>query len=223
MTLHHLTNYHNDPALLAEIRALLAPSYEEVGHFALKGLDEPVPGMEVELYTLRDEAGALAAFCTVGYYQLAGDWYGYVGLTAVRESKKGKGYGIRLWKQLYTDCRYKEAAAGHRILLYFTTASPLVFEWFATTLCEPAPTTTGQCHELGRQQLRTLAATQYPQATWDAATPYLLRRAAPDVRYSVLEYQRATEMAARHSSSFFTSVALDERNGDRLLVVGFAP
>lgn len=89
MTLHRLTNYHGNATLLAEITALLMPSYETVGYFALKELDQPVPGMETELYILRDEAGSLVAFCTAGYHQLAGSWHGYVGLTAVRESDKG--------------------------------------------------------------------------------------------------------------------------------------
>ena len=128
MTLHKLTDYHDDTKLLDEIRALLAPSYERYGHFGLKGITEPVPGMQHEMYTLRDDAGQLAAFYTVGYHDITGIPCGYLGLSAVRDDCKGLGLAGRLYSAQLADCRQREAQAEYRILLYFTTATPLVFD-----------------------------------------------------------------------------------------------
>jgi GNAT superfamily N-acetyltransferase len=223
MTFEKLTDYHGNTSLLAEQIALLAPSYATVESFALRGLIEPVPGMEHELYTLRDDAGRLAAFYTVGYHHVEHTLCCYLGLSAVRDDCKGQGLGARLWSAHFEDCRQMEARMGHRILLYFTTASPIPFAWFTRTLAEPAPDALGQCDELGRQRLRTIASSQYPQASWEAQAPYLLRRAVPSTRYSQPEEQRLAEIAAQVPVSFFSAENLDERNGDRLLVVGFVP
>ncbi|MDO7886649.1 hypothetical protein [Hymenobacter cheonanensis] len=223
MTLEKLTDYHGNTGLLDEQTALLAPSYKSISHFALKGLTEPLPGMQHELYTLRDAAGRLAAFYTVGYHYVEYTLCCYLGLSAVRDDCKGQGLGSSLWSAHFQDCRQLEARMGHRILLYFTTASPIPFQWFTRTLAEAAPDAAGDCDELGRQRLRTIATTQYPQATWRAATPWLLRAAAPGVRYSAHEAQRLDEVSTDGPAGFFKQVSLDESRGDRLLVVGFAP
>ena len=185
LTLHKLTDYHGDTALLDEQTALLAPSYERqhFDSFALHGLTEPLPGMQHELFTLRDAAGRLAAYFTVGYHHVEHTLCCYLGLSAVRDDYKGQGLGSRLWSAHFQDYRRMEARMGHRILLYFTTASPIPFQWFTRTLAEPAPDAAGCCDKLGRQRLRTIATAQYPQASWDAHLPYLLRRAAPGVHY----------------------------------------
>ncbi|MDB5268084.1 MAG: hypothetical protein JWP58_1124 [Hymenobacter sp.] len=223
MTFEKLTDYHGNTALLAEQTALLAPSYDKVESFALRGLIEPVPGMEHELYTLRDEAGRLAAFYTVGYHHIEHTLCCYLGLSAVRDDCKGQGLGARLWSAHFADCRQMEARMGHRILLYFITASPIPFAWFTRTLAEPAPDALGHCDDLGRQRLRTIATSQYPQASWEAQAPYVLRRAVPGTRYSPLEEQRLAEIAAQEPASLFNIGELDEHHGDRLLVVGFVP
>lgn len=223
MNVTKLTNYHGNASLLAEMRALLVPSYESMTDFALKGLIEPVPGMEHELFIIRNEAGALLAFFTVGYHYVEYTLCCYLGLSAVRDDYKGQGLGRQLWEALFEDCRQMERRIGHRILLYFCTVNRIPFAWFAHELEESAPTATGHCDELGRQRLRTVAAAQYPHATYDAAVPYLLRGAAPGVRYAAAERQRMAEAAARDPDNFFNSVGLHEADGDRLLVVGFAP
>ncbi|MDO7886650.1 hypothetical protein [Hymenobacter cheonanensis] len=91
MNLEKITDYHVNRGLLAEVQALLAPSYVAVGPFALKGIAYPVPGMRHELYTLRDADGQLAAFCTVGYHDIAGLPCGYMGLIAVGEEHRIRG------------------------------------------------------------------------------------------------------------------------------------
>lgn len=223
MTLHKLTDYHGNSELLDEISTLLAPSYDWVGQFTMRALTEPIAGMQHELYTLRDNTGTLAAFYTVGYHHVEYTLCCYLGLSAVRDDCKGQGLGSRLWNAHFEECRQMEARIGHRILLYFTTASPIPFAWFTRMLAEPAPTATGHCDELGRQRLRTVATAEYPQATWLAATPYLLRGAEPEMRYSGHEERRVAEIADQAPDNFFIADGLDERNGDRLLVVGFAP
>ena len=225
LTLDKLTDYHGNTALLAEQTSLLAPSYERQNFdsFALHGLTEPLPGMQHELYTLRDADGCLAAFYTVGYHNVEHTLCCYLGLSAARDDCKSQGLGSLLWDAHFQDCRQMEARMGHRILLHFTTASPIPFQWFTRTLAEPAPNAGGYCDELGRQRLRTIATAQYPQASWAAHTPYLLRRAAPGVHYSAHETQRLDGVSAGQPTSFFNAVQLDESQGDRLLVVGFAP
>ena len=223
MRLAKLTHYHDDTALLNELRTLIAPSYKVVDSFALKGLVAPEDGMQHELYTIRKETGDLVAFYTVGYHHVEYTLCCYLGLSAVRDDCKGQGLGMKLWSTHFQDCRQMEHRIGHRILLYFTTASPLPFAWFTRTLIEPAPTATGHCDELGRQRLRTVASSQYPQADWDANMPYLLHRAAPGVHYSSSEEKRLAEITGHEANNFFTSTRLDKRGGDRLLVVGFAP
>lgn len=223
MRLDELTDYYCNTELLDEIRALLAPSYAVLGSFIMRGLTEPIPGMEAQLLLLRDEAGQLATFCKFGYHMSDLTPCLYIGLTAVHPNYKDQGLGRRLWERLFQECRRVEAGTEQRILVYLTTANSSAFKWFARILAGASPTADGYCDAAGQQRLQGIAAKQYPQATWDAATPYLLRRAAPGVSYSESEYLRVQQLAARESNDFFNSLAVDERNGDRMLVVGFAP
>ncbi|MDO7886653.1 GNAT family N-acetyltransferase [Hymenobacter cheonanensis] len=223
MTLQKLTDYQGDKQLLNEIKNLLTPSYARFGHFGLKGLTKAEPGMRHELYTCRDEEGHLAAFFTIWYHTIGAIPCCHLGLSAVRDTYKGQGLGSRLYTAHFADCRNLEKQLGHRILLYFTTATPLVFNWFTRVLADPAPTATGYIDELGRQRLGIIAETEYPQASWDSATPFLLREAAPDMRYSAHETQRLSEVSTGQPTSFFNAVQLDESRGDRLLVIGYAP
>lgn len=223
MNIEKLTDYHGNAELLNEIEELLAPSYALPGSFVMRGITGPIPGIETQLLLFRDEAGKLAAFCKFGYHMSDDTACLYIGLTAVHPNYKDQGLGRQLWEKLFQECRRLELGAGQRFLVYLTTANPSAFAWFARALTEAAPMADGDCDAAGLQLLRGIAATQYPQATCDAATPYLLRGAAPGVRYSESEYQWVKKLAARDTNSFFNSLTLDERNGDRLLLVGYAP
>jgi GNAT superfamily N-acetyltransferase len=218
-----LADYQSDQQLIADIMAILAPSYEMVGTFVLKGITTVVSGVNHELYIIRDGTSRLAAFCSIGYHQIESERYGHIGLTAVREDCKGQGLGVRLWKELFKDCVHKESEIGARIPLYFTTANPLVFEWSTKMLHQPAPTGIGQCGVEGIKHLERLVKLQYPQALWNPEAPYLLRNVATDVRYSILERQRIAEWVNRNSNNFLNTVCFDEQKGDRILVVGYAP
>ena len=212
------TSYQDDAPLLAELYELIAPSYASTGKHIIHDIE-----LCDELYTLRKESGRLAAFFMVGYHALNGEPSCYLGLSACREELKGQRLVSQLYNTFLAECRAKEAKLGQQILLYFTTATPLVFAWFTRRLLDAAPRITGQYTEAGLQRLNTVANAHYAHATWEPSTPYLLRGAAIGVRYSEQERERIAAVAASEPGSFFNSVGLDERNGDRLLVVGFAP
>ena len=224
MTLHRLDNYHQDAGLLAEIKALLAPSYQTDDPTAFKSFAQPVPGIEYVLYTLRDELGNLAAFNAFGYHRIDEVECCYLGMTATHRDWQGHGLMQYLHRICFMECCERERHVTTRIPIYATTAKSTAFAWLVQAMAEAAPDLTGYCSPESIQWLRKVAATQYPQAAWEFATPYVLRHAAPpNVRYSEPEWQRVQQAAARQPASFFNAAQIDERNGDRMLIVGYAP
>ena len=212
------TAYQYDEPLLAELYELIAPSYASTGKHILHDIE-----LCDELYALREETGRLAAFFMVGYHELNGQLNCYLGLSACREEFKGQRLVSRLYNAFLADCRAKELEQGQRILLYSTTVRPEVFSRLGKALAQPSPDAAGRCSAKGLDSLRQLAEAHYAHATWNPDTPYLLRGAAIGVRYSESERERIAEVASQQPDSFFNSVALNERNGDRLLVVGYTP
>jgi hypothetical protein len=206
-----------DPRLVSEIRDLLAPSYEDARAVLDRELDN-----NSDAYLLTNDAGRLDAFFMVGWGrppQIAGMSAVYLGLSACRQEHKGRGLTIRLYRQFIRDAATWEATHQERLLLWATTAYPLILAVFYRFFDVLAPRPDGVCtDEVSRLawDLRSQLAGRYRAGPH----PLVFRGVATATRYSDGEFARLEASRSQLDHDLFREWEIDERRGDRLLLLG---
>jgi hypothetical protein len=206
-----------DPVLVSEMRDLLAPSYVDA---------RPVLDREFEnntvAYLLSDDTGQLDAFFMVGWDQpgrVSDMPTVYMGLSACREEYKGRGLTIRLYRQFIRDAAAREAEQGRRLLLWATTAHPLILAVFYRFFDVLAPQPDGACTDKFAKlawELRGQLKEQYRVGTHSL----ICRGIATGTRYSDGEMARLEASRSQLDLDLFREWEIDERQGDRLLLLG---
>jgi hypothetical protein len=146
----------------------------------------------------------------------------YMGLSATRDGVKGKGIGNMLYAHGLTDALKWQAQEHEKLILWTTTATPIVYLRVQSGLKGANPRPDGSysadaaaiaaaiCRDLGKRQPRT-------------HHPFVLKGIANDIRYSAREAQRIQQTKAQLNFTLFDELGIDEAQGDRLLVFGEVP
>jgi hypothetical protein len=212
-----IEDVRTDSACVCEIRDLLAPSYKD----ARSVLDRELENNTVA-YLLKDDAGELEAFFMVGWDRppvVSGMPAVYLGLSACREEDKGRGLTIRLYRQFIRDAAAWEAAHQQRLLLWATTAHPLILAVFYRFFDVLAPQPDGVCtDEISRLawELRGQLKEPYRVGTH----PLIFRGVATATQYSDGEFDRLEASRSQLERDLFSEWDISERRGDRLLLLG---
>jgi hypothetical protein len=208
-----------DGPLHDELVALITPTYVDAPAF----MEEEYRKND-RIYLLRDAAGALAAFFLVGWQRMELDGVErqtvFLGLSAARET--GRGLARQLYAAFNADARAWQAQHGERILVWFTTATPIVcgVAWRIFSETEPRPdgTFSAKTAATARQVLRTRDL----ERKLDAAHPFVLRGAAT-TRYSASELTRIAAVDYEPAGALLSRLTIDERRGDRILFLAHVP
>lgn len=211
-------DYQYDTLIIDEIKALILPSYKNAGSHVNHDIE-----ICNELYVIRSSGGQMLAFFMVGYHQIDAIDCCYLGLSTCRQEYKNSGYVKELYLTFARDCIRKELYLNKRITCYWTTATPIVYHWFTKYFSDVQPDRTGHCDETGRTLLFAIASEKYKHAGFDERIPFVLRNAAIGINYSDQEHHRLEDAIVSLNLSVFSDHHLDERNGDRFLMLGYAP
>ena len=211
-------NYQSNQQLIKGIMGLIAPSYQEADAHIAKDIERCN-----ELYVMNSKGGAMLAVFMVGYHPIHEMQCCYLGLSACKEGHKNKGLVKQLYLAFAKDCLQKEREMNQRILCYWTTATPIAYHWFTKHFYDVQPDREGNCSKKAKAILAMIATTQYPRASFKTETPFVLRRAAKQVRYSEAEQQRITVAKNELELGVFDEYNLNEEHGDRFLMMGYVP
>jgi hypothetical protein len=202
---------------IAEFRKLLAPSYDDA---------RPVLDRELEnntdAYLFLDDAGLVEAFFMVGWAKparISSMPAVYLGLSACQQQRKGHGLTIRLYREFIRDAAAWEAAHSQRLLLWATTAHPLILAVFHRFFEVLAPRSDGRCPEEVSKlawELREQLGGRYLVGD----DPLVLRGIATATRYSNEELARSEDARSQLDRDLFREWEIDEQQGDRLLLLG---
>lgn len=203
---------------IAAIRNLLAPSYEDAGALIDRELDN-----NTEIYLLTDDTGRLNAFFMVGWGwpapQVAGKFPVYLGLSGCREEGKGRGLTIRLYQRFIRDALAWEARHQEKLLVWGTTAHPLILAICYRFFDVHAPLPDGVCSEEACRLAGALRD-QLPEQYRAPSHPFVFRQIAVATRYADRELVRVEAARSRLDYDHFQEWEIDERQGDRLLIMG---
>jgi hypothetical protein len=204
-----------DTQLRSEILSLLAPSYEDPTAL----LEREVAACDT-LYTDRDPDGKLKCFFMVGWQDLsiggAHQNLAYLGLSGASVDVKNTARVRGLYDKFNSEAVQWERDQGQTLVLWFTTASPSAYYAGANVFDKAEPFLDGTYSKWG---LQVVCAIRERQGYGNSCHPFVAKSVALATRYSLPELERIQRICSKSNFQLFEQLAVDERGGDRLLVV----
>lgn len=218
MKLFCVENFKNNRIVISEIYELTKPSYNDNSFV----LEREISHCNT-IYLLYDDENKLVAFLMVNFEKIGNYPTFYMGLSGCSHLHKGKGYAKYLYNTFFIDCNKKEKELKNKILCWWTTATPIVFHWFNLNIDKCEPNLNGEISEFGLEMFELIVKNKYKNISFDPKCPFLLYQVAEKTTYSDIEVQRLLKIKEQLKIKAFEIYKIDERKGDRYLMIGFAP
>jgi len=211
-------HWNCDSPINQEIAALVAPSYLDSATL----LEREFAHCDL-LYYLRDEDGQLVCFLMVARetVSVAGCERPavFLGLSATSQATKGSGLIWRVYRTFVDEARGWQRILACPLLLWATTATPSAYHAVNRLFDDLQPRPDGT-YALDALQIANALRARYgraPAAPGDH--PFVMHAVANHTRYSPCEEARIAALRQAHGFDLFDRLAVDQRNGDRTLLV----
>lgn len=211
-------NFKFDKDLVSKILDLTRSSYVNN-----KELIEREIKHNSDIYIITNDRNHLLAFFMINFEPVGSRETYYLGLSACREEYKGKGLGKSLYLKFMRDCREREKIENKRFLLWWTTATPIVYYWFNKHVSGVQPDMNGDFDESGRSVALAIVEEKFRDIQADRLHPFILRSVAGNTNYSSTEQARIQAATEKLGMDVFQKFNLREENADRFLMIGYAP
>jgi hypothetical protein len=142
----------------------------------------------------------------------------YLGLSATRGDSKGSGRIVRLYRRLILDAQSDPALAS--AIAWGTTATPVAFAVVQSLFTEVEPRPDGEFTTQGAHAAAQLVRGLGREP--DPNQPFVIRGLA-SYRYASAERERIAHITHKKRFTLFDRLGIDERRGDRLLLVCKVP
>lgn len=176
-----------------------------------------------DIYIITSPDQELLAFFMINEEQVNGEDTYYLGLSACREEFKGRGLGKALYQKFMDNCRAREVKEKRKFLLWWTTATPIVYYWFNKYVSNVQPDMNGDYNQEGKQIADQIKKEKFIGIAADPYHPFILRNAAENTNYSINEKSRLIVATESLKMDVFQKFNLNEENSDRFLMIGYAP
>lgn len=212
------TDFKSDISLVLKILELSSASYVSNAKLLEREMKH-----NRDIYIITNENDDLLAFFMVNYELVDGRESWYLGLSACRDDLKGNGLGKSLYRKFMEDCREREKRENKRFLLWWTTATPIVYYWFNKHVSQVQPDMNGDYTEEGKNIVLSIIREKYPEIGVDKQHPFVLRSVAEKTNYSLKEQARLQAATQTLGVDVFRKFNMREENEDRFLMIGYAP
>ena len=212
------TNFKSDTDLVSRILELTNATYITNTQLIEREIEH-----NQDIYIVNNEQDELLAFFMINFEKLNGEDTYYLGLSGCRDDLKGKGLGKSLYMKFMEDCREREKHENRKFLLWWTTATPIVYYWFNKYVSAVQPDMNGNYDEQGEKIVRGIIAEKFKGIPVDKQHPFILRSVAENTLYSLSEQQRLIRATENLGMDVFQRFNLREENADRFLMIGYAP
>ena len=213
------TNFKSDTYLVSQILDLTNASYitniqlieREIAH-------------NQDIYIITNtQNDDLLAFFMINFEKVNDEDTYYLGLSGCRDDLKGMGLGKSLYFKFIEDCRKREKRDNQKYLLWWTTATPIVYYWFNKYVSDVQPDMNGNFDQAGEKIAQKIIAEKFKGILIDQQHPFILRSVAENTTYSFSEQQRLIKATENLGMDVFQRFNLKEENADRFLMIGYAP
>jgi hypothetical protein len=213
-----LHNFSSNQELIKQIYELSVPSY--INSSAL--LERDINRCN-EVYILRNDIGELLAFFMVNFEKIGTINACFLGWSACHNDYKNAGYAKYLYNSFFLDCKEKESVLNDRILCFWTTATPIAYYWFNKNIDNCQPNLEGDITNEGKENFIKIVNANYSAIGIDEEIPFILRGVATNTNYSKKEKARLHKIEKELNIKAFSRYPINELNGDRYLMLGYAP
>jgi hypothetical protein len=148
-----------------------------------------------------------------------GPMVGYMGLTANAVTGIDGGFSRHLWKAYLRHSR--EEGSKNPLLTWYRTASPFGLYPCHHLLLNGEPRLDGSYSRKGAATMLRLREI-YGLPLEDGEHPFVVRRYA-SARYSAFEVARSAKFGSSEAARLFVKLGINEKSGDRLLMLGNIP
>lgn len=217
-TIQLRTNFKSDADLVSRILELTNATYITNTQLIEREIEH-----NQDIYIVNNEQDELLAFFMINFEKVNGDDTYYLGLSGCRDDLKGKGLGKSLYLKFMEDCREREKQENRKFLLWWTTATPIVYYWFNKYVSAVQPDMNGNYDEQGEKIVHGIIAEKFKGIPVDKHHPFILRSVAENTLYSLSEQQRLIQATENLGMDVFQRFNLREENADRFLMIGYAP
>jgi len=217
-TIQLRTNFKSDVDLVSRILELTNSSYITNTQLIEREIEH-----NQDIYIIINKQEELLAFFMINFEKVNEKDTYYLGLSGCREDLKGKGLGKSLYLKFIDDCRLKEKLEGRKFLLWWTTATPIVYYWFNKYVSSVQPDMNGNYNEEGEKIVRLIIAEKFKGISVDNVHPFILRSVAENTSYSQNEQARLIVATESLGLDVFQRFNLKEENADRFLMIGYTP
>ncbi|MGB3796465.1 MAG: hypothetical protein WA957_09205 [Alteraurantiacibacter sp.] len=146
----------------------------------------------------------------------------YLGLSCVSEQYARTKSASRLYYQFTQDAYAYEQFHSTKLILYGTTATPIILTALPKIWDNVWPSPDGTYSESSAETIEAIKRVKGLDR-YAGAHPFVLKSYAADTRYSLAEKQRQNELCKKIGIRTFEYLDLQEENGDRLLVLCEVP
>lgn len=212
------TNFKSDKALVDKILILTSLSY-------INNIDLIEREIEhnKDIYIITNQDEELLAFFMINEEKVNEEDTYYLGLSACKDELKGQGLGKALYQKFMEDCRDRELKENRKFLLWWTTATPIVYYWFNKYVANVQPDMNGDYNADGAKIANQIKKEKFEGITADSHHPFILRSVAENTNYSITEQARLIVATESLKMDVFQKFNLKEENADRFLMIGYAP
>ncbi len=212
------TNFKFDKVLVSKLLDLTRVTYVNNIELIEREIEH-----NSDIYIITNSNDDLLAFFMINFEKVSGQDTYYLGLSGCRDDLKGNGFGKSLYLKFLEDCRIREKRENKKFLLWWTTATPIVYYWFNKYVSFVQPDMNGDYDEEGKNIVLSIIHEKFKGIPVDELHPFILRSVAENTSYSLNEQARLLVATESLGMNVFQKFNLREENADRFLMIGYAP
>lgn len=217
-SLNKESNFIDNKEIIRQISLIASKSYKNnVGVF------EREINYCDEFFTITDSLGNLIAFFMVKFEKIDHINTYYLGWSSCDEKYKGLGLAKLLYNSFFISCNEYEIELNDKILCWWTTATPIAFSWFNHNIENCQPNKNGEISSQARNFYNVLRKNKYSDIDFKEEEPFILRNYASETLYSDKENDKLNLITTQLDYKIFKEFPINERNGDRYLMLGYVP
>ncbi|HEY1010710.1 MAG: hypothetical protein ACO1NS_05185 [Daejeonella sp.] len=212
------TNFKFDKVLVSKLLDLTRATYVNNIELIEREIEH-----NSDIYIISNSNEDLLAFFMINFEKVNGQDTYYLGLSGCRDDLKGNGFGKSLYLKFMDDCRLREKQEGKKFLLWWTTATPIVYYWFNKYVASVQPDMNGDYNDEGKSIVLSIIKEKFRGIPVDKVHPFILRSVAQNTSYSLNEQARLLVATESLGMDVFQKFSLKEENADRFLMIGYTP
>ena len=179
------TNFKFDQVLVSKLLDLTRVTYVDNIELIEREIEH-----NSDIYIINNSGEELLAFFMINFEKVKGQDTYYLGLSGCRDDLKGNGLGKSLYMKFMQDCRLREQRENRKFLLWWTTATPIVYYWFNKYVFNVQPDMEGAYTEDGKNIVLSIISEKFTGIVVDGIHPFILRSVAENTSYSLNEQAR---------------------------------